>query len=233
MKAMPVPSSLSGKAYEVIRGRILRGELAIGQVISRRKIAAEMGMSFLPITAAFQALQLEGLVESRPRTGTRVRIFTAEDVKGHYIVREGLEVQAAKCFNQNASREHRTELLTLAAQLDSLASRQHEYVTYFDLHATLHERISTYACCSELANAIHKTCALPRVWSQLPQPGGRMLPAGIRLLWSHWPSETLRKRWMRCTRIWCPAVNARWAHWNQFRQRPENPAVGSGKRTPA
>ena len=43
-------SDLAGEAYVIIRERILRGEVAIGQVISRRKIAAELGMSFLPVS---------------------------------------------------------------------------------------------------------------------------------------------------------------------------------------
>jgi DNA-binding GntR family transcriptional regulator len=67
-------SDLAGEAYVIIRERILRGEVAIGQVISRRKIAAELGMSFLPVSEAFLRLEFEGLLESRPRAGTRVRI---------------------------------------------------------------------------------------------------------------------------------------------------------------
>ena len=46
---------LAGEAYVIVRERILRGELAIGQVISRRKIAAELGMSFLPVSEALIA----------------------------------------------------------------------------------------------------------------------------------------------------------------------------------
>src|ERR1700690_4421631 len=102
-------SDLAGEAYVVIRERILRGEVGVGQVISRRKIAAEFGMSFLPVSEAFLRLEFEGLLESRPRAGTRVRIPTREDVLGQYVVREALEVQAAKLFAQTATAEERTE----------------------------------------------------------------------------------------------------------------------------
>ena len=84
-------SDLAGEAYVIIRERILRGEVAIGQVISRRKIAAELGMSFLPVSEALLRLEHEGLLESRPRAGTRVRVPTRPDVLGHYVVREALE----------------------------------------------------------------------------------------------------------------------------------------------
>ena len=96
-------SDLAGEAYVIIRERILRGEVAIGQVISRRKIAAELGMSFLPVSEAFLRLEFEGLLESRPRAGTRVRIPSREDVRGHYLVREALEVEAARLFSEMAT----------------------------------------------------------------------------------------------------------------------------------
>src|ERR1017187_2695056 len=102
-------NGLAGEAYVTVRERILRGELAIGEVISRRKVAAELGMSFLPVSEAFLRLEFEGLLESRPRAGTRVRIPTRRDVEGHYVVREGLEVQAAKLFSQVATPEERSE----------------------------------------------------------------------------------------------------------------------------
>src|SRR5438270_13896319 len=112
--------SLSGEAYVIVRERILRGELAIGQVISRRKIAAELGMSFLPVSEALLRLEFEGLLESRPRAGTRVRIPSREDVRGHYIVREALEVQAAMLFAAVATDEDRGELVKLAARVDAM-----------------------------------------------------------------------------------------------------------------
>src|ERR1700686_1893074 len=103
-------NGLAGEAYVTVRERILKGELAIGQVISRRKVAAELGMSFLPVSEALLRLEHEGLLESRPRAGTRVRVPTREDVKGHYVVREALEVQAAMLFDAVATPDKRSEL---------------------------------------------------------------------------------------------------------------------------
>src|SRR5579862_4806692 len=114
-------SDLAGEAYVIIRERILRGEIAIGQVISRRKIAVELGMSFLPVSEAFLRLEFEGLLESRPRAGTRVRIPSRDDVKGHYIVREALEVQAAMLFAAAATPEDRIELQKVAARVDAMS----------------------------------------------------------------------------------------------------------------
>src|ERR1700685_2352579 len=106
-------NGLAGEAYVTVRERILRGELALGQVISRRKVAAELGMSFLPVSEALLRLEHEGLLESRQRAGKRVRVRTRIDVQGHYVVREALESQAAILFATHATRDERSELLKL------------------------------------------------------------------------------------------------------------------------
>src|SRR5213593_3870323 len=121
MKETAMPSSLAGEAYEFVKQRILRGDLTIGQVISRRKVAAELGMSFLPVSEALLRLEFEGLLESRPRAGTRVRIPSREDVRGHYIVREALEAQAARLFAAVATPEDRADVQKLAARVDAMA----------------------------------------------------------------------------------------------------------------
>src|SRR5215468_12104663 len=121
MRERSEASDLAGEAYVIIRERILRGEVAIGQVISRRKIAVELGMSFLPVSEAFLRLEFEGLLESRPRAGTRVRIPSREDVRGHYVVREALEVQAAMLFAAVASAEDRIEIEKMASRVDAMS----------------------------------------------------------------------------------------------------------------
>jgi DNA-binding GntR family transcriptional regulator len=162
MKEPVAPASLASEAYEVVKHRILHGELPMGQVISRRKIAAELGMSFLPVSEALLRLELEGLLESRPRAGTRVRIPSREDVRGHYIVREALEVQAARLFATVATVEDRNEVQRLASRLDAMPPS--EQTLYLPAHEKLHRRIAEGARCPALSIAIEKTHALASTW---------------------------------------------------------------------
>ena len=165
MKGRLENSDLAGEAYVIIRERILRGETPIGHVISRRKIAAELGMSFLPVSEAFLRLEFEGLLESRPRAGTRVRIPSREDVQGHYRVREALEVEAARLFVDTASPEERAELLKLAARVDAMSTQpETNRIHYLKLHEKLHRRIAECTRCPALVDAIEKTCALSSTW---------------------------------------------------------------------
>jgi DNA-binding GntR family transcriptional regulator len=163
MKESAEPSSLASEAYSVVRQRILRGDIVLGQVISRRKLAAELSMSFLPVSEALLRLEIEGLLESRPRAGTRVRIPSPEDVQGHYVVREALEVQAAMRFARVATPGERAELKKLAVRVDQL-SVQLDRPLYQTVHQKLHARIAQCARCPALLDAIEKTHALASIW---------------------------------------------------------------------
>ena len=162
----PSPSqSLSSEAYEIVRNRILRGELKLGQVISRRKLAHELGMSFLPVSEALLRLEVEGLLESRPRAGTRVRIPTKEDVEGHFVVREALEMQAARLFAQVATPEEKAELQKLAVRVDAMSGQpESDRSHYMSLHEKLHRKIAEYSRCQALSDAIEQTHALASTW---------------------------------------------------------------------
>jgi len=163
MRGSAETASLAAEAYDVVRQRIARGELVLGQPVSRRRLAAELGMSFLPVTEALLRLEFEGLLESRPRAGTRVRIPSSEDVEGHYVVRQALETQAAILCSQPATPAERSELRRLAARVDAL-STQSDRSMYPTLHLKLHQRIAECARCDALRDAIEKTHALALIW---------------------------------------------------------------------
>jgi DNA-binding GntR family transcriptional regulator len=159
-----VEASLAAEAYGIVRRRIIRGTVGLGDVISRRKLAAELGMSFLPVSMALLRLEFEGLLESRPRAGTRVRIPSREDVRGHYVVREALEVQAAKLFARLATARERAELKKLAAHVDEQARLQSDRTAYVQSHQKLHRRIAECTRCPALSTTIEKQNVLASIW---------------------------------------------------------------------
>jgi DNA-binding GntR family transcriptional regulator len=137
--------------------------MAIGQSVSRRKLAAELGMSFLPVSEALLRLEFEGMLESRPRAGTRVRIPSRKDVKGHYLVREVLEAESARRFAEHATKAERAGLLRMAAKVDALSVKK-DRGPYLALHHRLHSRIADCARCAALSTVIEQTCALSSTW---------------------------------------------------------------------
>lgn len=174
---------LADQAYFMVRDRILGGEFPPGAVLSRRRLADEFGMSFLPISEAMQRLESEGLLESRPRVGTRVRTPTSDEVKGRNVVREGLEAQSARLCCERATFQERIELRRMAEQLDTLYARAadgereptFEKVVHQN-HMGLHVRIADYARCPELKEAIERNQVLIFNWFYDVTAERRVLP---------------------------------------------------------
>jgi DNA-binding GntR family transcriptional regulator len=165
---VPFGASLSHEAYLLIREKILRGEVPMGGTISRRQLAQEFGMSFLPVTEAVQRLESEGLVESRPRVGTRVRIPTPNDIRERYIIREALEMQSARLFCERSSQIERKGLLDMASRLDEEAQRVSSdpaaQYAFQSFHLQFHMQIAYWAGSNLLCEMLEKNQLLVFNW---------------------------------------------------------------------
>jgi DNA-binding GntR family transcriptional regulator len=178
--------SLADKAYGLIRDAILQGDLAVGDALSRRRLAEEFNMSFLPITEALQRLESEGMVESRPRIGTRVRIPTKQDVLDSYVIREALESQAARMCCAGMTDPERDQLNRSAQHLDSLYKVVNSEVedsrfmfSVHTYHMQFHVGIAEMARCPGLLRAIQKEQVLIFNWVYETPASRKALPAGF------------------------------------------------------
>jgi GntR family transcriptional regulator, rspAB operon transcriptional repressor len=162
--------SLANAAYTQIRDEILRGNFGIGDILSRRNLAEMLNMSFIPTTEALQRLEVEGLVESRPRIGTRVRIPTEEDIRGSYVIREALEAQSARLCASNITADEKKQLKKSADHLDHLylaCQADTDPLFLFSVHTyhmQFHMRIAEIARCSGLSKVIEKEQVLVFNW---------------------------------------------------------------------
>lgn len=163
--------SLAGRAYIEIREKILKGDLVVGEVISRRKLAEELNISVPPVTEALQQLESEGLLESKPRVGTRVRVPTRQSVEDRSILREALEAQSARLFAERATPEEREGLMRMGQHLDQLytccdtPNVDRGFLFSANMyHMSLHLRVAECARCHALREAIEKEQVLIFHW---------------------------------------------------------------------
>jgi DNA-binding GntR family transcriptional regulator len=89
-------SNLNERAYELLRGAILRAELAPGTRLNVDEIAERLGVSHTPVKDAINRLAAEGLVSILPRKGTFVSTFDVRDLEELLDIRRVLEVRAAE-----------------------------------------------------------------------------------------------------------------------------------------
>jgi DNA-binding GntR family transcriptional regulator len=165
---MPDPSDA---AYVAIREEILRGRLRPGAPLVPRQLAEQLGTTVAGVSDALRRLDDERLVENRPRAGARVRVYTDEDVRALYELREALESQAARLFSQRATPSQRLELRRLAEQIDVLFSRlasnaddQEFRFTVHRYHVQFHLWIAEHARSPLLRQLIEKHHVLILNW---------------------------------------------------------------------
>lgn len=166
-----IQQGLADKAYAAIREEILRGDLGMGTVLSRRKLAKQLGTSIFPISEAIQRLEGEGLIESRPQVGTRVRVPTETDIRERFVIREALECQSARLVAERATFEQRGELNRMAENVDALFNRQTagdsdpEFAFAIQsYHMQLHLKIAEYSGCAALKDLLEKNNVLVLNW---------------------------------------------------------------------
>jgi DNA-binding GntR family transcriptional regulator len=119
-KSHPARLSLADRAYHLTLDQMLRGCLPVGSVLSRRKLAEQFQMSLVPVAQALQRLEIEGLLESRPQAGTRVKVPNADEIRERFELRQALECQAARLCAERATFQERLELRRLAVHVDAL-----------------------------------------------------------------------------------------------------------------
>ena len=175
--------SLAEKAYHLILDQILRGSLSVGSSVSRRKLARQFGMSLVPVAEALQRLELEGLVESRPRAGTRVRVPTAEEVRERFELREALECESARLCAERVTFQEVLQFKRLAEYVDTLFATTARKGLDKDFlfaaqkyHIDLHTKIAECARSDSLRSAIEKSHILTFNWLYDTTSGRQSLP---------------------------------------------------------
>jgi len=131
--------SLHDRAYERIRSALMSGMLAPGTKVSIRKLAAELGMSPMPVREALKRLISERCLEARENRTTLVRILDAESFKQIALIRKSLEGLAAELAASNASEEDVSRLNSINEEMIRSSTRYPD--RYLHLNRLFHFNI--------------------------------------------------------------------------------------------
>lgn len=114
-------ATFAEQAYDHIVTQLLRRDLRPGDLLDRKQIAEDLGISLIPVSDAVQRLTLEGFLTTRRRQGTFVRPPSIEDVRGQFLLREALECQSARLYRGEKLRKTLPLLRKLARAADKAA----------------------------------------------------------------------------------------------------------------
>lgn len=94
MSFMKPATNTAESIAQEIRAAILRGELKSNEPLRQDKIAADLGVSKVPVREALVQLKTEGLVTLYPNRGAVVSALTAQEAAEIYTIRTLLEIAA-------------------------------------------------------------------------------------------------------------------------------------------
>src|SRR5437763_11678565 len=90
------------RIQDLIRGAIVRLDLAPGTFLDKAALCARLGVSRFPVSEALGRLAAEGLVEVLPQRGTRVARIDLGDCRQAMFIRRALETEAARAIAPRA-----------------------------------------------------------------------------------------------------------------------------------
>ncbi|MBB3665025.1 MULTISPECIES: GntR family transcriptional regulator [Prauserella salsuginis group] len=136
---------LREQVRDILHARIAEGELRPGDRLLEHDLAAELGISRVPVREAIRMLQSEGLLEVLPRRGgVFVRSLNRRELEELFDVREALEVLAARRAVEQAGSRRAGRMGELAEQARA-ALRAGETEEMFRANAAFHDELVALA----------------------------------------------------------------------------------------
>lgn len=147
---------LTVRVYDILKDKILRGELRPGQKLAQDELAETLGVSRTPLLSALYKLDNEMLVESLPRRGFVVRRLSSDEFLHIYDLRLRLEPLGAAEAATSASPEEIDELGGIAAAFEASADtdrddeikvmdyRLHMQIMRMSRNTILHNIVSSF-----------------------------------------------------------------------------------------
>jgi len=165
-KAKKRGASQTGRATLVLREMLLEGHFQPGERIREVPLAAELGVSRIPLRLVLERLAHEGLLVVRPTRGFVVQRFFTADIYDAIELRGLLEGMAARLTAERVQSPADTaKLHAIQNELVRVVQRRKltiEYLEqYMELNGKFHAEILRLAECRMLERAMEHVCSLP------------------------------------------------------------------------
>lgn len=124
--------NLADQLVDVVRNRILNGSVPPDQPIRQDALAAELGVSKIPLREALTRLEQEGLVHSRVNRGYFVSPLGATEAEEVYALRLKLEPEAVALAAERATDAERKHAIVTHDALDEATGAHGDSVEVFN-----------------------------------------------------------------------------------------------------
>ena len=156
---------MSGEVSDHIRSSIFSGVLKPGQRVPQDAIAAELGVSRLPVREALISLEADGLVASEPHRGVFVVPIRREDIEDHYRIYGMVQGLAASRAVHRITEPVLARLTELHEQMCASADPDVLHDLNWEFHSLINRTGGSRRLLSVLRQLSHN---LPREVYELP-----------------------------------------------------------------
>ena len=123
-----VVRTLADRIFDVVRDKIVAGSLTADMPIRQDALAAELGVSKIPLREALARLEQENLLISHANRGYFVRPLSAHEAEEIYALRLAIEPATMGMASLAANDEERAAAIAAMAALDDAANGNLELV---------------------------------------------------------------------------------------------------------
>jgi DNA-binding GntR family transcriptional regulator len=111
--------SLSVQVADTLRELIMSNTYGQGHQLRQEEVARRLGVSHIPVRAAFQLLESEGLITHVPYKGAVVTRLSAAEIEEYFDIRATLEVELLKRSIANITPETVARARKIVERMDS------------------------------------------------------------------------------------------------------------------
>jgi DNA-binding GntR family transcriptional regulator len=113
--------SLSERVYEFLSNQIIEGKIRYGQKLNIKEISKTLNVSTMPVRDAVKKLELENIVQIKPRSNCIVTIPTKKSILDAFEMRELLEIRAVEKIIRAGSNPDLTRLTEISDHMKAIA----------------------------------------------------------------------------------------------------------------
>jgi DNA-binding GntR family transcriptional regulator len=159
-KGIIVAKTVAVQTYEALHERIVRGDLPEGTPLRQDALAAELGVSRIPVREALRQLEAEGLVTFRPYAGAVVSSLSVPEIAELFSLRALIETDVlGRAVGRMGAEELERAEEILAAFEDAFQRRDMAVwgTLNWEFHSTLYA-VAAQPLTMSVLEMLHRQC---------------------------------------------------------------------------
>jgi len=140
---------------EILRERILSGEIVAGQALRQATLANDLSVSRIPVREALLQLEAEGLVTFEPHKGATATELSAAQVDELFELRAMIEGELLAASLIDITDEALAQATEILASLDSALGKENAANTWSELNSDFHNCLYSGASRPQTTNLVN------------------------------------------------------------------------------